>query len=429
MDRGKVFDLIDQEKEQLFTFLSELVRIDSQNFGAYGNEVEIAENLKNAYEKIGLKAEVYSPLEVPGLTENIDYYPGRHLEGRRNVSVEIPGTGSGRKLMLAAHTDTVPIGNRENWSFDPLCGEIRDGKIFGRGACDDKYGLALMWFLVKLFRENGIKLPYDLILAAYCDEEFGGGNGALAASLKHRPDDIVNLDGRIDEIDSAGAGGGEMEGMVHTTEPQDSCEKLIDGIQIVREELLRFKEERRRGFLKRKLFQDTIIPDTCLRFLEIDAGGDLSLNAFKIRVVFYTCENEEETMRELDVLKTEINSRLHPLGMEFGGFSITTRFFRFSEGDAENPALEQIRDCIRLVSGEEMRSCGSSLSDLPLMINHGSRRAFSYGAGRGFDQEGGSHQPDEFIECSSLLKLTKIVAAFLLTYGDNAEEDCGTKNE
>ena len=418
MNREQVFTWIDQEKEQLFSFLSELIRIDSQNFGAYGNEIEVAEFLKEAYEKIGEKVEVYSPLEVPGLTENIDYYPGRHLEDRRNVSVEIPGFGNGRKLMLAAHLDTVPIGNRENWSRDPLSGEIRDGKIFGRGACDDKYGLALVWFLIKLFKEKGIRLSYDLILAAYCDEEFGGGNGALAASLKHRPDDILNLDGGIEEIFSAGAGGGEMEGMVHTLEAEDSCEKLIDGIQIVREELLRFKEERRKGLLGRDLFRDTNIPATSLRFLEINVGGDLSLNAFKIRFVFYTCENEEETKREMQELKNSINERLLPLGMEFDGFALTTRFFRFSEGDRDNPTVECLQSCIREVTGKERKATGSCLSDLPLFINHGSKRAFSYGAGRGFDEEGGSHQPNEFIECSALLELTKVVALFLLSYGD-----------
>ena len=417
MNREQVFDIIEQKKDELFSFLSSLIRIDSQNFGATGKEAEIAQFLKEAYEKMGVEAETYSPLEVEGLTENIDYYPGRHLENRKNMSAVIRGTKHQRKLMLAAHNDTVPIGNRENWRFDPLCGDIRDGKIFGRGACDDKYALALIWFLIKLFKENGIELPYDLISAAYCDEEFGGGNGALAASLKHKPDDILNLDGRINAIWTAGAGGGEMECVVHTTQTQGCCEKLIDGIRIVREELCKFREDRRNGFLKKELFRDTTIPDTALRFLEIHAGGDLSLNTFKLRVVFYTCENEEETKRELQELKTAINGRLEPLGMRTDGFYMTTRFFRFSEGDADNPAAKLMRDCTREITGEERKITGSSLSDLPLMINHGSRRAFCLGGGRDFAIAGGAHQPDEFIECDRLLLLTRMVAAFLLEYG------------
>lgn len=417
MNIEQLFEAIEKEKDILFSYLSEMIRIDSQNFGPHGNEKPMADYLVKALSDLGITAESYSPLDVPGLTENIDYYPGRHLEERRNVSAVVPGTRHDRKLMAAAHSDTVPIGNRENWSFDPLCGTVRDGKILGRGACDDKYALAAILFLMKLFQEYVIRLPYDLIINAYCDEEFGGGNGALAASLKHKPDDILNMDGKGLDMWCAGAGGGEIEGMVRSLETLDSCGKLIDGISVIKEELLKFKEERRKGFLSRKLFKDTIIPDTALRFLESNIGGDLSLNAAKIRVVFYTCENEEETLRELEELKQRINEKLLPMGMEFGGFALTTRFFRFSEGDEKNPAIDLMAECIHRVTGEKRQGTGSCLSDLPLMINHGSRRAFCFGAGRDFDAVGGAHQPDEFIECDVLVDFTKIVAAFLLEYG------------
>ena len=54
--------------------------------------------------------------------------------------------------MLMGHIDTVEIGDISNWDFDPLAGVIKDGKILGRGACDDKYALATVIFLLKLFQ-------------------------------------------------------------------------------------------------------------------------------------------------------------------------------------------------------------------------------------------------------------------------------------
>ncbi len=58
--------------------------------------------------------------------------------------------------MMAAHSDTVPIAERANWTVDPLGGEIKDGKIWGRGACDDKYAIASMLMLMKIFKEEEI---------------------------------------------------------------------------------------------------------------------------------------------------------------------------------------------------------------------------------------------------------------------------------
>lgn len=52
-------------------------------------------------------------------------------KGRVNV---VSSTGYGEpRLLLLSRLDVVPAGDREHWSFDPFCGEIRDSKIFGRG--------------------------------------------------------------------------------------------------------------------------------------------------------------------------------------------------------------------------------------------------------------------------------------------------------
>ena len=66
--------------------------------------------------------------------------------------VRIDGLGSviGRvgngpkKLAFDAHIDTVEVGNLANWTFDPFCGEIKDGLVMGRGASDQKGGAASM---------------------------------------------------------------------------------------------------------------------------------------------------------------------------------------------------------------------------------------------------------------------------------------------
>jgi succinyl-diaminopimelate desuccinylase len=60
---------------------------------------------------------------------------------RANLIARIGGVGSKRPLCFTGHVDTVPLGNSP-WSVDPFAGEIRNGKIYGRGSTDMKCGVA-----------------------------------------------------------------------------------------------------------------------------------------------------------------------------------------------------------------------------------------------------------------------------------------------
>ena len=70
-------------------------------------------------------------------------FPGMEVERREAWGLvgRLPGTGDGASLMLNGHIDVVPIGDPEAWTDDPFGGEVRDGRLYGRGACDMKAGL------------------------------------------------------------------------------------------------------------------------------------------------------------------------------------------------------------------------------------------------------------------------------------------------
>ena len=62
--------------------------------------------------------------------------------------------GSGKKvIMMDAHTDTVGIGDPREWSWDPYQGKVEDGYVYGRGACDQRAGMASMVYAGKLIKE------------------------------------------------------------------------------------------------------------------------------------------------------------------------------------------------------------------------------------------------------------------------------------
>ena len=63
--------------------------------------------------------------------------------GRENIIATLDSGRPGPCLMLEGHTDVVSEGDRERWTRDPFGGEIADGRIYGRGSCDMKAGLAV----------------------------------------------------------------------------------------------------------------------------------------------------------------------------------------------------------------------------------------------------------------------------------------------
>lgn len=102
--------------------------------------------------------------------------------GRVNVVGVLKGSGSGRSLLLNAHMDTVGV---DGMTIDPFGGDIRDGKLYGRGAQDMKASLAAMLAAAKAIRDADIKLAGDLLITAVADEEHSSlGTEALVKQVR-----------------------------------------------------------------------------------------------------------------------------------------------------------------------------------------------------------------------------------------------------
>jgi succinyl-diaminopimelate desuccinylase len=93
------------------------------------------------------------------------------VPGRENIIVTIDSGRAGPCLMFEGHTDVVSEGNPDLWQHDPFGGEIDDGKIYGRGACDMKAGLAVNLLTVKAMLKSGVAYKGRMRLGLVCDEE------------------------------------------------------------------------------------------------------------------------------------------------------------------------------------------------------------------------------------------------------------------
>jgi acetylornithine deacetylase len=88
--------------------------------------------------------------------------------------------------MLTGHMDTVGVGDMQ----EPFSGEVRDGKLYGRGSCDMKCGLAAILGAVKALRDAGLRPAGDLYVAGAADEEYLSCGSAQLAKA-YRVDGVV----------------------------------------------------------------------------------------------------------------------------------------------------------------------------------------------------------------------------------------------
>lgn len=415
MNVEQIYKLIDTRKEELFELLCRLIRINSESFAAYGNEEACARYIYELCNELGLDSELYSPLDLEEFTQHPDYYPGRNLENRYNVTACWKGIEERNELMLMAHTDTVEIGDPANWSFDPLAGEIKDGKIFGRGACDDKYALATVLFLIMLLKEEGFVPKANLVFSAYSDEEYGGSHGALASVLRYPCPHIVSMDGVEDQIWHCGSGGGEVKYLFHTKDTVDSAKLTAAAIPIVMEAVEAFAANRRKELEENRFYAGTIIPETSLRYMGIRAGNSgMDLGKGEVYFVYYTDKTKEQIEAEFTELEHVLAERLAAIGIIGEGFKSNTRFFHYVFCEPDSDDIKLMLEASRESTGKEPHVCGSCLSDLSVISKYGSSQAYGFGAGRDFSQPGGAHQPDEYIECDKFVAYTKTIAAYIL---------------
>lgn len=149
--------------------LEEMIAINS----VVGQEGELAEYLRGELEALGLRCEV----------EEVE-------PGRPNVYARLEGEGPGKRLNFNGHTDTIPVV--EGWETDPFAPVVKDGRLYGLGACDMKGGIACILDMMRAFVESGYPFNGELSFSGVIDEEaYGEGAKAMLKTDYGKVDAIV----------------------------------------------------------------------------------------------------------------------------------------------------------------------------------------------------------------------------------------------
>jgi len=177
-------------RDELVALVADLIACDT-TARVEGDEPREEERLQRILEArlVALGGEVdlwepgpTGPEAAPRLPAGLDFV------GRPQLVACIKGSGGGPSLLLNGHIDVVTAEPVDQWTHDPFSAVVRDGRIYGRGACDMKGGLASMLFALELLHRLGVKLKGDVIYSANTDEESTGAGGHAVVAHGIRAD-------------------------------------------------------------------------------------------------------------------------------------------------------------------------------------------------------------------------------------------------
>ncbi len=126
-------------------FLRDIIAIPSESC----QEKEVVQRIKAEMEKVGF--------------DQVQIDPMGNILGR-------VGSGS-RIIAYDAHIDCVGVGNPDEWQWDPFQGKMEDGVIYGRGACDQKSGMAAMVYAGKVIKDLDLHEDFTLYFVGTVQEE------------------------------------------------------------------------------------------------------------------------------------------------------------------------------------------------------------------------------------------------------------------
>ncbi len=158
----RVLAAVDALAAEAVAFASDLIRIPTVNppgdFYA-----DCARAIGDTLARCGLDVEYHT---ADGRPEHTPAHPRVNVIGTRR------GRSAHPLVHLNGHFDVVPAG--EGWTVDPFGGQVRDGRIWGRGSCDMKAGLSAAVFAVEAIRRAGVDLHGSVEISGTVDEESGG---------------------------------------------------------------------------------------------------------------------------------------------------------------------------------------------------------------------------------------------------------------
>ena len=423
MDLQLISDTVDALAPNLVQFIQSLVQMPSLPGQEHAVQGLIAEELR----RLGLEVDI-----VPSRFEELRHHPAFNDDGfdpdtRVNVVGRWRGTGQtgSRSLILNGHVDVVAPGDPALWSAAPWSGEVRDGKLYGRGACDMKAGVATGLFALATLRRLGFQPAGDILMESVIGEE-SGGVGTLTTIVKgYTGDACLVLEPTGLDLCPLQSGALTFRLTVpgkaaHAAMRQHGV-SAIEKFALLHQTLLRLEANRHAAY-HTDLYDDPryVAP---ISLGTINGGEWHSTVPERVvaegRVGVFPGESIAEARQALEMTISRAAQadswlRDHPPTVEwFEGQ------FEAGATDPSHPFIQTLSAAHTTVLGRPPRLRGVPYgADLRLFTNHARIPAVLYGAG----DVSLAHGVDEYITLADVVTATKVVALIVTEWcGDNGQ--------
>ncbi len=410
----RVTDQIEQNWEGETSFLQGLVQRPS----TLGNEARVQQFIADELSRMGLEVDVWQ-IDHAEISREPGYSPVEwSYEGRPNVATTWRGSGDGRSLLLNGHIDVVPATPEHHWIYDPWGGEIKDGRMYGRGAADMKSGVAAMIYAVRALREVGVDLKGSVTLETVIEEECTG-NGALAARTRGYNADAAIIPEPLNQT-ALVAQVGVMWARITVKGKGTHAERASGAVNAIGKTYLMIQAVEKLESLvnaeeRPEHFRETEHP---LNYnTGVIRGGDWASSvpeecSFEVRISAYPGEDLGEVRDRfkshlLEAAKADPWLSENPPEISFYAF--------LAEGctiDREAEIFDPLRKHHRNLMGSELESLAfTGTTDARFFNLYNDTPATCYGP-----VGGGLHAPDEWVDLDSVKNVTKVLALTVMDW-------------
>jgi succinyl-diaminopimelate desuccinylase len=423
VDKNKVLEEIERMKDEMVELLREFIKIPTEN--PPGDNYErfmdfMGASLKEfGYDVTMIKVPYREDLSFPS------------EKGRVNLYAKLSGEGEKPRIHLNGHVDTVPAG--DGWSVNPFGGEIKDGRIYGRGASDMKSGLVAQIFAVEALRRAGIKLKGTIEQSAVVDEETVGNKNAGMYYLvekgiisKEKTDYVIitePLDPDRVCLGHRGALRFQMETFgkqAHGAMPYSGINagiKMANFLTLIDKELIPKIKERKTA--------TPVVPEeakrSSLSLGMLSAGSATNLVPSRAIATFDRRLNPEE---DLDGARKEFYRCAEAFAMIDPEFKYKIKELYATSPvvvSEDQPIVEALKEGIKSIYGKKAQMVLSPGTDDQRFVvnNAGINSCVLYGPGRLEE----AHVSDEHIDIQDLINGTKVLAIAVGTLMERDEKN------
>ncbi|CAN5582155.1 ArgE/DapE family deacylase [soil metagenome] len=410
------------DEGRLVADLRTLIRIPSIT----GSEEAVAAWAADALRELGMRVEVVRPDLDAHRADPA--WPGEEM-ARTSLPVVIGRAGGGavgaaagaagaRRLILSGHLDVVPPGEPATWSTDPWGAEIRDGRMYGRGACDMKGGVASILGAVRALRDGGIldRLDGELFVVLVPSEE-DGGQGTLAAIRAGATGDMAVIT-EPSNLDVVVAHAGAMTFRLtvpgraaHASQRRAGVSALDNLFTLSR--ALEADEGRRNGAETDPLMTDLGLPYPTI--IGIVSGGEWASTVldrvtadgrYGVRLGQSPTEAEAE-LRACIAAACAADEFLrdHPATVE-----ITGGRFGSARVPSDHPLPVGLATVVAEVTGRQPAMLGEPYgADMQMFVNHGDTPCVIFGPG----DVRFAHSADEHVPLDEVASCARVLAAWV----------------